>query len=36
MLKYINHLALLKEWKLNIDAAAYERNIDANKSKPSG
>ena len=33
--KYINHPALLQEWKLNINAAAYERNIDANLSKPS-
>ena len=26
--------ALLKEWKLNIDAAQYERNIGANPYKP--
>ena len=31
----INHTALLQEWRLNIDAAEYERNIDANKYKPS-
>ena len=35
LLKYINHPALLQEWKINHDAAAYERNIDASKSKPS-
>ena len=35
LLKYINHPALLQEWKLNIDAAAYEKYIDANMSKPS-
>ena len=29
LLKYINHPALLQEWKINHDAAAYERNIDA-------
>ena len=34
LLKYINHPALLQEWELNIDAAAYENNIDANVSKP--
>ena len=27
--KYINHPALLQEWKLNIDDAAYEKNVDA-------
>ena len=26
---------MLQKWKLNIDAAAYERNIDAIMSKPS-
>ena len=26
LLKDINHPALLQEWKLNIDAAAYENN----------
>ena len=35
LLKYINHPALLQEWKLNLDALAYENNIDANMSKPS-
>ena len=35
MLKYINHPVLLQEWKLNIDAAVYKINIDANLSKPS-
>ena len=35
MLKYINNPALLQEWKLNLDAAAYEKNIDANLAKPS-
>ena len=32
LLKYINHPALLQELKLNIDAATYEKNIDANMS----
>ena len=35
MLKDIKHLALLQEWKLKLDAAAYENNNDANMSKPS-
>ena len=35
LLKDINHPALLQEWKLNIDATAYENNIYANISKPS-
>ena len=35
LLKYINHPAFLQEWKLNLDAAAYEKNIDANLSKTS-
>ena len=35
LLKYINYPALPQEWKINLDAAAYERNIDANLSKPS-
>ena len=26
---------MLKEWKLNLDAAAYERSIDPKMSKPS-
>ena len=33
LLKYINHNPLLQEWKLNLDAAAYEINIDANMYK---
>ena len=33
--KYINHTAFLQEWKLNLDAAEYEINIDANPYKPS-
>ena len=33
-IKEINHPAILQEWKLNIDAAEYERNI-AEKYKPS-
>ena len=32
LLKDINHPSLLQEWKLNLDAVAYERNIDANMS----
>ena len=35
LLKDINHPALLQEWKLNLDDAAYEKNIDANLYKPS-
>ena len=35
LLKYVNHPALLQDWKLNLDAAAYEKNIDANLAKPS-
>ena len=35
LLKYINHPALFQEWKLNLDASAYEKHIDANISKPS-
>ena len=34
LLKDINHLALLQEWKLNLDSTVYERNIDASMSKP--
>ena len=30
LLKDINHPELLQEWKLNIDAAEYEINVDAN------
>ena len=36
LLEYINHPALLQEWKLNHDDAYYKRNIDANIYKPSG
>ena len=35
LLEDINHPELLQEWKLNLDAAVYEINIDANMSKPS-
>ena len=35
LLKDINNPALLQRWKLNPDAAAYEKYIDANMSKPS-
>ena len=35
LLKYINHPTLLQECKLNIDAAEYKHNIDANLSNPS-
>ena len=35
LLKYINHPALLQEWKINPEDAAYENNIDDNMSKPS-
>ena len=35
LLKDINNPALLQEWKLNIDDATYERNIDANMTKSS-
>ena len=35
LIKYINHPALFQEWKLNLDAEDYERNIDANLYKPS-
>ena len=31
MLQDINHPALLQEWKINIDAAAYEEHIDDDK-----
>ena len=34
LLKYINHTLLIQEWKLNLDATAYENNIDANMSRP--
>ena len=35
LLKFVNHTALLQEWKRNIDAAVYEKHIDANLYKPS-
>ena len=35
LLKHINHTQLIQVWKFNLDPAAYERNIDANMSKPS-
>ena len=35
LLKYINHPELLQEWKLNLDAAEYERKIYINLYKPS-
>ena len=31
----INHTALLQEWKINLDAAECEINIDANLNKPT-
>ena len=33
-IKEINHPEFLQEWKLNIDAAEYERNMAANMYKP--
>ena len=35
LLKSINRPELLQEQKLNFDAAAYEKHVDANVSKPS-
>ena len=35
LLNDINHLALIQEWKLNLDAAAYEKKIAAGVHKPS-
>ena len=35
LIKEINHPSLLQEWKLNIDAAEYVRNIYANLYKAS-
>ena len=35
LLKNINNPALIQEWKLNLDAAAYEKYIDSNVSKLS-
>ena len=34
--KEIHHPALLQEWKPNLDAAEYEKNMKANMYKPSG
>ena len=34
-IKEIHHPELLQEWKLNIDAAEYENNMNANMYKPS-
>ena len=34
-IKEINHPAFLQEWKLHIDAAEYEKNIEPNRYKPS-
>ena len=34
-IKEIHHPALFQEWKLNIDAAEYEKNMMANIYKPS-
>ena len=35
LLKDMNHPALLQEWKLNLDAAAYQININSYMSKTS-
>ena len=35
LLDDINNPALSEERKLNIDAAAYEKKIDANMNRPS-
>ena len=34
-IKEINHPSLLQEWKLNLDAAEYEKSMKANIYKPS-
>ena len=34
-IKEIHHPELLQEWKLNLDAAEYEKNMRSNKYKPS-
>ena len=31
----INHPVLVQEWKLNLDAVAYEKKIDSDVYKPS-
>ena len=35
LLNYINHPALIQEWKLNLYASAYEKKIDSGVYKPS-
>ena len=35
LIKDIDYPVFLQEWKLNLDASEYERNIDANLYKPS-
>ena len=35
LLNYINHTELVQEWKINPDALAYEKQIDANVNRPS-
>ena len=35
LFNHINNTALVKEWKLNIDAPEYEKKIDANVNRPS-
>ena len=35
VLNYINCYTLIQEWKINLDAAAYEKKIDANVYKLS-
>ena len=34
-IKEINHPEFLQEWKLDIDATEYEKNMKANMYKPS-
>ena len=34
-IKEIHHPSLLQEWKLNLDAADYEKNTRANMYEPS-
>ena len=34
-MKNIDHPALIEEWKKNIDAAAYEKNINQDVKIPS-
>ena len=35
-IKEVNHPEFIQEWKLNIDAAEYEKYIEVNISKTSG